>query len=129
MGPLSFILTHTGFCGAVGDGYRFIVLLCSAATMPKHCLQIITPCASLSGLNLKKFHAVECEFRCNELIITLTLATKVFLNGAHFFVSCVKCGSNSIKQTDFRLLPACAHVTLPTLCLVTVALVSDSGAP
>ncbi len=33
---------------------RFVVLLCGAAMMHNRCLQIITSCASSSGLNPKK---------------------------------------------------------------------------
>ncbi len=72
-------------------------------------------------------HGGMSTFFWHEYIITLAAATEIFLDGAHFFLPCLKCGSNSIKLTDFSLLPASQHKTLLTPCLVTVATVRDSG--
>ncbi len=67
-------------------------------------------------------HSVMSNFFWHKYIITLAVATGIFLNGAHFFLLYVKYG---IKQVTPH---ACLHVTLQTPRLVTVAMASDSGA-
>ncbi len=55
--PCPSLLTHTGFCGhveVVTEIHSVTLQCCEDAD----CLQIITPCASLSGLNLKRSGSV-----------------------------------------------------------------------
>ncbi len=90
------------------------MLPCSAATVPKHCLQIITPSASLTGVLGAQFYTMECP-PFLDMGTSLLLQLPLGFSSAMFFFLCVF----NVASTPSSKL---SHIQMTSLmpCLVTV---------